>query len=383
MEIFYSRAIDYLETLEIDPEREDETKKGWKQIKMMFTGNDRQALQTLIDKNTITPADQLTPSCPLKAKQTAIKEDEHYWHYRDEILSSVRQQPNEQIHTLNTRITMLVNNCRFQDHQTTETIKIINPTTCHKISWSQRLDWLQDPATLTYQSLLNYCKLLEQWCKQFQKAQQKGRADLTFIVAISATNSSIHQDSISTHPNQTNCYQCGYSHLKGNCPAMGQKCHNCSGIGHFSALCRTQTHRYGHQQSRNHQKRSSNHRHSSRSSSRESSTSPRIGTWSNSPVRHHTHNQNGSPHCTNRYRWSPTPYTHQISSITTAVQEPNVASSSDTDDKSTNVKTDDPPLYLEHSSPSHHSVTQKTHIQQHVMNYCYQTQNQSPVQHTN
>ena len=83
MEIFYSRAIDYLETLEIDPEREDETKKGWKQIKMMFTGNDRQALQTLIDKNTITPADQLTPSCPLKAKQTAIKEHEHYWHYRD------------------------------------------------------------------------------------------------------------------------------------------------------------------------------------------------------------------------------------------------------------------------------------------------------------
>ena len=59
---FYRRAIDYLKTLEINPEREDETKKGWKQIKMMFTGIDRQALQTLIDNNTITPEDQLTPS---------------------------------------------------------------------------------------------------------------------------------------------------------------------------------------------------------------------------------------------------------------------------------------------------------------------------------
>ena len=38
---FYTRAIDYLEILELDPEREDETKKGWKQIKMIFTGDDK------------------------------------------------------------------------------------------------------------------------------------------------------------------------------------------------------------------------------------------------------------------------------------------------------------------------------------------------------
>ena len=105
---FYTRVIDYLEPLDIDPEKEDENKKGWKQIKMM-------ALQTWIDNNTVTPEDQLTPICGLKAIQTIIKEEEHYWHYRDEIMSNIRQQPNEQIHTLNTRITMLLNNCRFQD----------------------------------------------------------------------------------------------------------------------------------------------------------------------------------------------------------------------------------------------------------------------------
>ena len=58
---FYTRALDYLETLDTDPEVEDEHKKRWKQMKMMFTGEDRQALQTLIDNNTITPEDQHTP----------------------------------------------------------------------------------------------------------------------------------------------------------------------------------------------------------------------------------------------------------------------------------------------------------------------------------
>ena len=55
---FYTRAIDYLETIDIGPEEEDQHKRGWKQIKIMFTGEDRQALQTLIDNNTITAADQ-------------------------------------------------------------------------------------------------------------------------------------------------------------------------------------------------------------------------------------------------------------------------------------------------------------------------------------
>ena len=78
----------------------------------------------MIDNNTITQEDRLTPTKALKAIHSCIK-DEHFWYFRDEIMTGVRQEPNEQIHALNTRITMLVNNCRFQDHQTTETIKIM------------------------------------------------------------------------------------------------------------------------------------------------------------------------------------------------------------------------------------------------------------------
>ena len=93
----YTRAIDYLETLDIDPEREDENKKGMEADK-----ND--VYRRRKDKHykhwlTITPEDQLTPMCALKAIQTTIKEEEHYWHYRDKMMSDIRQQPNEQFHT--------------------------------------------------------------------------------------------------------------------------------------------------------------------------------------------------------------------------------------------------------------------------------------------
>ena len=159
---FYIRALDYLETLNIDPEQEDQHKKGWKQIKMMFTREDRQALQTMIDNNTITQADQHTPGQALKAINITIREEEHYWHYRDKILCDIRQQPEEQVHALNNRIITLVNNCSFQDPQTTETIKIM--LLQHAIRYHEVHDWirLQDPATLTYKSLFNHCKLLEQ-----------------------------------------------------------------------------------------------------------------------------------------------------------------------------------------------------------------------------
>ena len=137
---FYTRALDYLETLDIDTEAEDINKSGWKQIKMMFTREDIQALQTLIDNNTITLEDQCTPIKALNAIQTTIKE-EHYWHHREEVMSDLRQQPDEQVHSLNTRITTLVNNCSFQDPQTTEAIKIMLHQ--HAIRYHEAHNWIR------------------------------------------------------------------------------------------------------------------------------------------------------------------------------------------------------------------------------------------------
>ena len=76
--ICYTIVLDFLETLDINPEKQDETKRGWKQIKMMFKGEDSQALQTLINNNTISPEDQLTPVSALKAIQSCIRDEEHF-----------------------------------------------------------------------------------------------------------------------------------------------------------------------------------------------------------------------------------------------------------------------------------------------------------------
>ena len=45
---------------------------------MMFHGEDRQTLQTMIDNNTITAEDQQTPTKALKAIQPCIKDEEHF-----------------------------------------------------------------------------------------------------------------------------------------------------------------------------------------------------------------------------------------------------------------------------------------------------------------
>ena len=79
---FYTQGLDFLQALDIDPDVEDQGKRGWRQIKMMFKDEDCLALQTLTDNQTITPAAQQTPSLALKVIQLVIKEDVHFWHQR-------------------------------------------------------------------------------------------------------------------------------------------------------------------------------------------------------------------------------------------------------------------------------------------------------------
>ena len=177
---------------------------------MMFQDEDRQSLQPFIHNNTITLEDQLPQTHALKAIQSCIKDEEHFWHFRAEVMSNFIQQPNEQIHALNTRITMSVNNCKSKDHQTKETIKLM--LLQHAVRFHKARDWirLQDQSQLMYTSLPQHYKTLEQCCKQFQKAQVKGCAELTTLSVATATSSPVHQEAITT--NNTQCMKCSYKH---------------------------------------------------------------------------------------------------------------------------------------------------------------------------
>ena len=77
--VFYTRAINFLEAFDINTEKEDSTQKGWKQLKMIFEGKDRQTLQTLINNWTISPEKLKTPQQVLHAIITKIKSEGHFW----------------------------------------------------------------------------------------------------------------------------------------------------------------------------------------------------------------------------------------------------------------------------------------------------------------
>ena len=96
----------------------------------------------------------------------------------------------------------------------------------HAVKFHDARDWiwLQDQSQLTYKSLLQHCKTLEQCCEQYQKAQIKGHAELTTLSAATATSSSVHQDAITLY--HTQCTKCIYKHPWDKCPAIGKECYN-------------------------------------------------------------------------------------------------------------------------------------------------------------
>ena len=129
--MFYTRAIDFLEALNINTKQADPTKAGWKQLKMMFEGEDRQTLQTLNDNGTITEEQQKIPWQVLDATATTFRSKKHFWQFSNELLSDACQWPNEGIHSLNTHIMALVNKCKFP---------MMKPRR-HWRSWSSSMWW--------------------------------------------------------------------------------------------------------------------------------------------------------------------------------------------------------------------------------------------------
>ena len=149
---FYTRALDFLEALDIDPEATDQNKHGWRQIKMIFEGEDCQALQTLIDNNTVTPEAQQTPAQTLKAIQSVIKEDVHFWHHRDQLFSDLHQLPEEGVHALANRICATITKCQFPSQEVKDIMKLM--VLQHAVKYHEARDWicLQDQSTVMYQS---------------------------------------------------------------------------------------------------------------------------------------------------------------------------------------------------------------------------------------
>ena len=137
---FYTRVLDFLEALDIDPDVEGQGKKGWYQIKMMSERDDCQALQTFIDNQAISPDTQQTSAIALIAIQSVIKEDVHLWHYCDQLLSNLHQLPDEGINSLSNRINTLVSKHRFPSEEIKEIMKVM--ALQHAVKYQKVRDWI-------------------------------------------------------------------------------------------------------------------------------------------------------------------------------------------------------------------------------------------------
>ena len=141
LRIFYMRAINYLDALYIETDQVDNCHKGWKQLKLMFKGNGRQALQTLIDNGTIMEESMKTPSATLDGIRTTIKSEDHFWAHRDDLLSDMLGSflAREYMCSPSTFVTSSPN-AGLPHAKTHEMLKAHGPATCSVIPQGQRLD---------------------------------------------------------------------------------------------------------------------------------------------------------------------------------------------------------------------------------------------------
>ena len=112
----------------------------------------------------------------------------------------------------------------------------------HAVWYHKARDWIcqQDQSQVIYQCLLSHCRLLESRWKQYQKARERGWADLVSITTATASAFSIHADALTT---QFHCNKCNYTLHPNKCPTLGQQCYTCGGSNHFTALCRQRNRR--------------------------------------------------------------------------------------------------------------------------------------------
>ena len=180
----------------------------------------------------MTPEHMLKPKATLDVIATSMKSEEHFCAHRDDLVSNLQQQPDEGIHVLSQHICELITKSKFTHAPTTEMLKIM--VLQHTVKYHEAMNWIrQDQSQLMYQALLSHCKMLKVQCEQYQKAKERGHADL---VSITAATSSLHLDAISS--SKYCCKKCGYSHPNSKCPAKGQQCYVCGGYNHYTALCK-------------------------------------------------------------------------------------------------------------------------------------------------
>ena len=107
---------------------------------MTSEGEDHHALQIFNGNCTITPEYQKVPKGVLDTVPKTINVEEHFWHYKDKILSDLRQKRDEGMHALSNCNTMLISDTKFTHLHTKETLKIM--LLQQAVQYHKARDWI-------------------------------------------------------------------------------------------------------------------------------------------------------------------------------------------------------------------------------------------------
>ena len=248
---FKLHARDYLRYHKIKWDTADESQKGYITFRLMITEmEDREMLDDMEDDGSLPDDDRKTPKTFFgKIEQLKIQKPENEWKYRDELMSGLKQNADETVHQLRTRIETLVSRSNFELEQLRQSLKIL--ALVRAVRYHEVREWIRHPdqKAATFQQVYDYCREMEDRSRQYTQARAEGRATLAAHTAAKAeAAASLHavpkeaseQEpfEISAVQTQKSCSFCGLKHRGRSCPAYGQTCNACGGANHFQSVCK-------------------------------------------------------------------------------------------------------------------------------------------------
>ena len=250
---FKLHARDYMRYYKIKWDAADDSMKGYVTFRLMITDvDDREMLDDMEDDGTLSEEDRKRPKAFFeKIEQLKIQRPENEWKYRDELMSGLKQNADETVQQLRTRIETLVNRSNFeleQLRQSYKTLALVRAVRYHEVR-----EWIRHPdqKNVTFQQVYDCCREMEDKSLQYAKARAEGRATLAAHTAARAeAEATVHASSeeksgelkealdVAAIQTQRNCNFCGLKHKGRSCPAYGQTCNACGGANHFQNMCR-------------------------------------------------------------------------------------------------------------------------------------------------
>ena len=240
---FKLHARDYLRYNKVKWDDSDESMKGYITFRLMITeADDREMLDNMEDDGSLSEEERKQPKLFFaKIEQLKIQKPENEWKYRDELMSGLKQKTDETVHQLRTRIETIVNRCNFKQAALIESYKTL--ALVRAVKFHEVREWVRQQEDVTYTTVYDYCREMEDKSLQYIQAHAEGRATLAAHTA--ARDSTVHEppptidaDSVRLQQRR-NCTYCGQKHRNGDCPAYGKMCNACGKPNHFESQCRS------------------------------------------------------------------------------------------------------------------------------------------------